>query len=134
MFVQALWLDKIVSAKLKQLEVARALAEKVTVDISKEKISGGDIIVCHMENAAAKLMELSAELDDCIDKLVDTKREILETIEQVENINYRLLLEMRYVNGESWDSVADTIGCDVRNVFRIHGKALKEIEKIKKCQ
>lgn len=89
------------------------------MDISKEKISGGDIIVSHMENAAAKLMELSAELDDCIDKLVDTKREILETIEQVENINYRLLLEMRYVNGESWDSVADTIGCDVRNVFRI---------------
>ncbi|MDI6602415.1 MAG: hypothetical protein QME46_11670, partial [Thermoanaerobacteraceae bacterium] len=48
-------------------------------------------------------------------------------------ISYQVLLEMRYISGKSWDDVASVMGYDRRTIFKIHGKALKEIEKIKSC-
>jgi hypothetical protein len=41
---------------------------------------------------------------------------------------------MRYINGKGWDEIARDIGFDIRTAFRLHGKALKEIEEIRNCQ
>jgi len=38
---QAIWLDKLIDSKLEELEKLEALAQKTTVDLTKEKVSGG---------------------------------------------------------------------------------------------
>jgi len=129
---QAIWLDKSINNKLEQKERLESLAQKVTVDFSREKVSGGKATTSTMEDTIVKLIDLSHEINDDIDKLVDLKREILKTISQVEDVSYQLLLEIRYINNKSWDDVARDMGYDRSTVFRIHGKALKEIEEILK--
>lgn len=130
---QAIWLDKSINNKLEQMERLKAIAEKVTVDFTQEKVSGGKATTSPMEDATVKLIDLSHEINNDIDKLVDLKREILDVISQVEDVSYQLVLEMRYINNKSWDDVARCMGYDRRTIFRIHGKALKEIERIKSC-
>ena len=40
---QAMWLDKSINNKLEQMERLKAIAEKVTVDFTQEKVSGGKL-------------------------------------------------------------------------------------------
>lgn len=129
---QAIWLDKVIQNKLEQKELLEAMAQKVTVDFSHERVSGGKNTTSPMEAATVKLIDLSHEINDDIDQLIDLKKEILDTINSVKDTSYQLLLEMRYINNKGWDEVAMCMGYDRRWVMRLHGRALKEIDKILK--
>ena len=95
---QALWLDQRINNKLEQLEMLRALAMKVTANLTEEKVSGGNNIKNHMENTIAKIVDLEREINEDIDQLVDIKADIIATINQADDpINQ--ILEMRYING-----------------------------------
>lgn len=131
---QALWLDQKIDAKLEQLEILRALATKVTANLTEEKVSGGKSTKSHTENVIAKIVDLEKEINADIAKLVDTKAEIVETINLVEDPMCQLLLEMRYVSGKTWDEIAQSLSCSARSVFNIHGRALREVGEIKKLQ
>jgi len=131
---QALWLDQRINSKLEQLEILRALATKVMATLTEEKVSGGNNTKSHMENTVAKIVDLEMEINEDIDRLVDMKAEIRDTIGQANDPVCQLLLELRYINGKGWDEIARDIGFDIRTAFRLHGKALKEIEEIIKCQ
>jgi len=129
---QAIWLDKVINNKIEHQESIRALAEKVTVNFTQEKVSGGKGIISPMEEATIKLIDLSHEINDDIDRLIDLKKEILNVINEIEDFRYRLLLEMRYINCKDWDEVANTLGYDTRYILKLHGRALKEIDEILK--
>ncbi len=129
---QALWLDQKINSKLEQLETLRALATKVTAKLAEEKVSGGNNTKGHMENAVVKIVDLEKEINEDIDRLVDIKTEIMDTISQVDDPVCQLLLWMRYVSGKTWEEVAWELDYNDRTVFKIHGRALKKIEEIKK--
>ncbi|MCM3761050.1 DUF1492 domain-containing protein [Alkalihalobacillus oceani] len=131
---QALWLDQRINSKMEQLETLRTLAMKVNANLTEEKVSGGNITKSHMENTIAKIVDLEKEINEDIDRLVDLKAEIMETISQVDDPTCQLLLEMRYINGKTWEEVARELSFEVRTAFRLHGKTLKEIELIRNCQ
>ena len=129
---QAIWLDRLIQNKLEQKELLETMAQKVTVDFTKEKVSGGNSVASPMEAATVKLVDLNHEINGDIDQLIDLKKEILETINRVEDPSYQLLLEMRYINNKSWDDVARDMGYDKRYTMKLHGRALKEINEILK--
>ena len=131
---QALWLDQRIKSKLEQLDTLRALAMKVGANLTEEKVSGGNNTKSHMENTVAKIVDLEKEIDGDIDRLVGLKAEIMETINRVDDPISQIILELRYVNGKGWDEIARDIRFDIRTAFRVHGKALKEIEEIKNRQ
>ena len=79
-------------------------------------------------DALAKLVELDRQLGGEIMELCRLKREINETIDRVEDMTYRRLLELRYRNYMRWDDIADTMGYDVRWVYVLHGRALREVK------
>ncbi|AOR22713.1 DUF1492 domain-containing protein [Clostridium taeniosporum] len=128
---QAVWLDKRIDSKLEQLESLKSLAMKVNTDITQERVSGGPNSKSPMENVMVKVIDLEYEINKDIDNLVDLKKEIMETINKLSDLNYQLLLEMRYINGKCWDDIATSMGYDRSSIFRIHGKALKEIDRLK---
>lgn len=129
---QAIWLDKMISNKLEQLDSLKSLSMKATSTLTHDKVSGGNHVKSSMENAIVKVMALADEINKTIDMLVDLKSKIIETIRQVSDLNYQLLLEMRYISGKSWEDVALALNYNSRSVFKVHGKALKEIEVIRK--
>jgi len=87
-----------------------------------------------MENTVVKIVDLEKEINEDIDRLVDVKAEIMETISQVDDPICQLLLEMRYISGKAWEEVARELNYNDRSVFKIHGRALKKIKKIKRGQ
>ena len=125
---QAGWLDELIDNKIRYQEKLRTIAEKTTVDISIEKVSGGS--ANSREDIMVKLIDLSHEVNADIDRLVDLQKELRGTIKQVEDGKLRLLLEMRYLNGEGWDDIARVFDCDRSTVFRSHKKALSKVEKL----
>ena len=131
---QALWLDQMIDSKLEQLATLKSLAMKVTSSFSKEKICGGNIEKSKMESTIVKVIDLENEINADIDRLVDFKKDIQDTINKMDDINQQLLLELRYLSGKGWDEIAASMGYDPRTVYRIHGKALKEFERMKMCQ
>ncbi|MFZ3578820.1 DUF1492 domain-containing protein [Virgibacillus sp. DJP39] len=128
---QGIWLDKMIDNKLEQLDSLKSLSMKVTATLSEVKVSGGNHEKSTMESAIVKVVDLGNEINDDIDRLVDLKKELIEIINQVANLNYQLLLEMRYISGKSWEDVAVSLNYNSRSVFKVHGRALKEIEKIR---
>jgi len=131
---QAIWLDQMIDSKLEQLTTLKSLAMKVTSSFTKEKICGGNIEKSKMESTIVKVIDLENEINADIDRLIELKRDIQDTINKMDDINQQLLLELRYLSGKGWDEIAATMGYDPRTVYRIHGKALKEFERMKLCQ
>ena len=129
---QVYWLNTIVNNKLEQKEELEALAERTTVDFTKEKVSGGSGVISPMEDAAVKLIDLSHQINDDIDELINLKKEIAGTIKKVGDYRYRTILEMRYLKEKLWDDVSRDIGFDKRWVMRLHSRALKEVDEILK--
>ena len=129
---QAIWLDQMIDTKLEQMATLKSLAMKSTTSFTQERIYGGNIERSKMESTIVKVMDLENEINVDIDRLVDLKKDIQDTIKMMDDINQQLLLELRYLVRKSWDEVAEVLGYDKRWVMRLHGRALKEIDEILK--
>lgn len=128
--LRAYKLNQRIDSKLEQLEVLKSISVKVNTCFTHTKSSNGNNEKSQMENTLVKIIDLSHEVNDEIDRFIDIKAEIMETIKQVEDINLQLLLEKRYINGKSWEEIADELKYSVSGVFKLHGQALKEIDSI----
>ena len=124
---QAYYLDKRINSKIEQVASLRELASKATASIHAERISGTSQR-SPMENAVLKLIDLEYEINDDIDRMVDLKRELNAFISEIDNPAYKMVLELRYLSGNTWEEVSDFMGYDLRWIYRLHGKALKEVE------
>ena len=78
-------------------------------------------------NGVAKIIELDHEIDDKIDKLVDMRRKIEGYIDGISDSLLRRVLKLRYIDGMSWERIAIEMGYERRQVFRLHGDALKSL-------
>ncbi|UAC48671.1 DUF1492 domain-containing protein [Bacillus aquiflavi] len=128
---QAFQLDQRINSKLEQVSMLRELALRTTSVLQDDKVQSTKQ-QSPMENALVNLLSLEEEINDDIDQLVDLKRELTTFIAEIANPSHRILLELRYLGGSTWDEVAAIMGYDVRWVYRLHRKALKEINELLK--
>jgi len=78
-------------------------------------------------DTANALVELEKDMNARIREMVREKRLAMEAIAAVEEANLREVLELYYLDGFTWEKVADIMGYDVRHITRLHGKALLKI-------
>ena len=126
---QAYLLEQQVRSKMEQIESLKSLASCMSVDFTREPVSHTRN-VSSMEDTVLKIMELNRELDDQIDALVDKKIEILRTLGQIRRVDYRLILEERYVSFHTWEEIAEDLRYSVRNLQRMHKNALQIVQGI----
>lgn len=123
---QAYRIDQQITSKLDQLDSIKALATKTTGTLSDMPRSSTPNPQ-RLEDIMVKIMDMEHELDEEIDQLVDLKRKIKTIIDQVENVEYRLLLEKRYLCFMTWEKIAFDLGYTTRNVLILHDKALVQL-------
>ena len=128
---QAFRLDQKINSKLEQVSKLRNLSMKASGLRLAERISGTKEHSL-MESALVKMIDLEYEINADIDRLVDLKREIANLIDRIGDPSYRLLLEMRYLGGNTWEDISIRMGYDLRWVYRLHGKALIEFDLTRK--
>ena len=73
---------------------------------------------------ADKLIELEQIVNARVREMCRVKRLAMEAIEAVEEMRYREVLELYYLDGYTWEQVAKQMGYELRHVTRLHGKAL----------
>lgn len=115
-----------IDSKLEQVSALRQLARKATSTLSLVPPSGAPN-PHRLEDTIIRMMDLEREVDEEIDRLVDLKAEIMKTIGQVPNDRERVVLELRYLAFKDWASIAGTLKLNVRQVYRMHEEALKNI-------
>lgn len=106
----------------KQRSYARAVASTAGLG---ERVSGGE-----PGDKLAAYAEVSLAADRQIEKLEQTRAEILQVIGQVEDNTLATLLTEYYVNDKTWEEVAVQIDKSWRWTMNLHSKALKAVEKI----
>ena len=124
---QAFYLDKRINSKLEQVESLNALATKATStlsDMPKSPSRG----TSKLEDTIVKIVDLQEEINRDIDKLVDLKAEMVGTIKQIQNKELQVILEKRYLCFETWEKIAVEMNYSIQHIFRLHSKALKNIE------
>ena len=83
-----------------------------------------------MEETIAKIIDLQAEINRDIDRLVDLKKELFSTIKAVGDTEFQTILEKRYLCFQSWEKISVEMGYDLRWLYRLHGKALDVVREI----
>jgi len=121
---QALRLDERINSKISQLESLRELATKCTSTITGMPRNPSPS-QSPMADAVCKIIDLQDEINRDIDHLVDLKRELVGVIRNVEDVECRLLLELRYLCFKSWEDIAVQMGYTTRNIHYLHKQALR---------
>lgn len=121
---QALRLDERINSKISQLESLRELATKCTSTITGMPRNPSPS-QSPMADAVCKIIDLQDEINRDIDHLVDLKRELVGVIRNVEDVECRLLLELRYLCFMSWEDIAVQMGYTTRNIHYLHKQALR---------
>lgn len=83
------------------------------------------------ESAVLGVMELEERLNAEIDELAEKRREIECAVNAVPDEVQREVLTRRYLLYQKWEVIAEEMCYSERQVFRIHGAALKAL---KRCQ
>jgi hypothetical protein len=84
-----------------------------------------------MANAIEKCVDIEAEIDSLIDRLIDLKKEVTATIEKLQSPTEYNLLHMRYIQFIPLKDIAERWHTEYTNVTTAHGKALKKVEEIR---
>ena len=77
---------------------------------------------------ADKLIELERRVNERTRELVRWKLMAMDAIDLVDEARLREVLELYYIDGFTWEQVAQRMNYDVRQVFRLHGKALQKVK------
>jgi DNA-directed RNA polymerase specialized sigma24 family protein len=77
---------------------------------------------------ADKLIELERVVNTRTRELVRWKLAAIDAIRSVEEPRLSEVLELYYIDGLTWEQVAQRMGLDVRWVYRLHGRALMMVK------
>ncbi|MCD7785722.1 MAG: DUF1492 domain-containing protein [Oscillospiraceae bacterium] len=124
---QAYRLDQRIDSKLSQVSSLNDLALKCTSTITGMPRNPSPS-VSSMEVAICKIVDLEDEINHDIDALVDLKREIVDVIKKVDNIECQTLLELRYLCFKTWEEIAVEMNYCIDNVYKLHRKALSKVK------
>lgn len=116
-------IETLIKHKRLQIERLRSLAESVTshMDITGIKGTG------EREDVRLKIIELEEELNRAIDLLIDTKLEMMERIDKLENHHTVDILYMRYFEHLGWKEIADKKEMSLDWIFKLHREGLKNL-------
>ena len=123
---QAYRLDKRIDSKIEQLKSLNLLATKCTSTF-QDMPKSQSISNSRLEDTVVKIVDLQEEINMDIDSLVDLKRDIVKTIKSVQNPEYQIILELRYLCFKTWEEIAVQMNCSIDNVFKIRKNALKSV-------
>lgn len=113
--------DELYHLKLKSLQVSpQSQSERV-----QSSGSGGDFT-----KIIDKIFLLQDKINEEVDRLVELKDQARTLIHRLTDERYKTVLTEYYLNHKTWEQVANCMNYDLRWVYRIHGKALKEFSKV----
>ena len=128
-----LWRVRNAARELKRLEEEYEQARNDILHIKGisydgDRVSGGKF--GDLADAIAALEGYAQRLSAKWDELINLRETAKKLIDTLKDGRYREVLTLRYLDGQSWEQVAVTMGYTYRGVTGLHGKALKAFGEI----
>lgn len=122
-------LDAVIRNKLIEQRQWRDIAFGITANMEGERVqsSGSQ---SKMADAIDKCVDMEAEIDSLVDRLIDTKREVIQTIEQVDSPIWYNILHMRFIQFKELQEIADHYGRDYDWAATTQGRGIANVQKI----
>lgn len=127
-------LDLQIQNKLIEKQQWRDVALGITANMDGERVQSSGA-KSKMEDAINKCIDVEAEIDCLVDKLIEVKKEVIQTIELLDSPTEYDVLHRRYIQFLSLQEIADHYRKDYGWATTTHGRALKSLQSIldKKC-
>lgn len=124
-------LNELIYSNEQELDELRELSRSISgIDTSKDKVQTSLQGDASYTKIIEKIDELERVIKNDIENLLKLKLEIRNTINSVPDNEERLLLQHRYLNFMTWESICDLMSMSTRTVHRIHIKALKSVSEL----
>lgn len=78
----------------------------------------------------AELVDARNDFEDARERSVRVMRDINAVIGMVKSPQQKRLLELRYIEGKTWEEISNNIHVTYRHVFRVRNNALAAVEEI----
>lgn len=119
--------DREISAKLLQIRRLREIAEKTTKAITADRVQASN--ENRLEAAVQKIVDLERDIQNDVVTLAKARHRIEDAVNLMSDPVLKEVLRLRYINGMTFEHIADEMNYSCRNVFYLHKKAVKEIGK-----
>jgi DNA-directed RNA polymerase specialized sigma24 family protein len=123
-------LDLQIKNKLIEKQQWKDIALGITANMDTERVqsSGSQ---SKMADAIVKLVDIEAEIDSLIDKLIDTKKDVIQTIEGLSSPLQYDVLHLHYIQFMTLQEIADKYGMSYDWAKQAHKRALKNVQRIR---
>lgn len=120
-------LDLQIQNKLIEKQQWKDIALVITANMDGERVQSSGA-KDKMASAVEKCVDMESEIDSLVDRLIDIKKEVIQTIEQLDSPYDYDLLHKRYIQFMSLQEIADHYGRDYTTITTAHGRALKNVQ------
>lgn len=122
-------LDILISNKLIEQRQWRDIALGITANMDGERVQASGK-KSKMADAVERCVDMEAEIDSLVDKYIDQKKKVVQTIERLDSpIEYNLL-HMRYIQHKSLQEIADHYNREYGWATTTHGRAIAKVQGI----
>jgi DNA-directed RNA polymerase specialized sigma24 family protein len=122
-------LDIQIRNKLIEKKQWHDIALGITANMDGERVRSSGA-KSKMADAINKCVDMEAEIDSLVDELIDTKKNVIQTIERLDSPTEYNILHMRYIQYLSLQEIADHYDREYGWVTTTHGRALKSVQKL----
>lgn len=121
--------NRMIENKQEEIQRLHDLATRITISAENERVqaSGSND---KMADIICSATDLEAELEKDISGLIKLRKEIMQEIDALGNIDMIDLMYKRYFQCKKWELIAEELHMSYRNVIRLHAKALKKLEEM----
>lgn len=120
-------LDARIKNKLIERQQWKDIALGITTSIGGDKVQSSGSQQ-KMSDAVIKCVDMEAEIDELIDSLIATKRDVIATIEKLDSPTEYDVLHKRYIQFMTLQEIADKYNRDYTTITTTHGRALKNVQ------
>ena len=119
-------LDAKIKRRQTEIEELKTAATHITTVFDENKIQSSGRADDKIANIVTRWMTMEQNVAEMLDQLMTLRHKIIGEIHQLTDDRYIRILEMRYVDRETFEQIAVTMHMDIRHIFRLHGYALQE--------
>ena len=113
----------------KQIEELRSSIDSIqAISYDKERVqtSGISNVVENFVIRSEKLIDMLIKKQE---EVIENKQQIIDTINTLDDAKLIEVLHRRYIDLMSFNAIADSMNFSTVYIFKLHEKALKELEK-----
>lgn len=117
----------------KQLLKEYRAAENLILELGDRLYRWGQLQSKVADASRQDIEGIMAQLKGQISRLGQLRTAVERAIEGLEDYALRRIMQLRYIYGADWDSVADSVGYSRRQTFNLHKKALELLQFAEDC-